>query len=283
MYECDPTAQFDDNNLPDDLCDAIYQQTASCAYNGAIVWDVGGNDMVAFPEEAGYPMGGDFPIKYYMVQIHYHNPNQLSNRTDSSGIRLYIGKELRQYDLGYLTLGTISTPRALAIPPKVERFIIDSYCSATATMNFPEEGITIVSAFPHMHSHGRSAWTKLIRNKTALQYLFDTEEYDSNYQYENRLSQPIKLYRGDKLATRCIYNTMNEDTITLGGERAEDEMCRHVMKYYPRVNNMYNCVMMNSPQIWNSMMNTSSSVYLHQKFILSLIDVYLDHLSMIPY
>ncbi|CAF2937601.1 unnamed protein product [Rotaria sp. Silwood2] len=134
MYECDRTAQFDDNDLPDDLCDAIYQQTASCAYNGAIVWDVGGNDMVAFPEEAGYPMGGDFPIKYYMVQIHYNNPNQLSNRTDSSGIRFYIGKELRQYDLGYLTLGTISTPRALAIPPKVERFIIDSYCSATATM-----------------------------------------------------------------------------------------------------------------------------------------------------
>ncbi|CAF4100624.1 unnamed protein product [Rotaria sordida] len=200
IYECDPTAQFDDNNLPDDLCNEIYLQTAPCAYNGAIIWDVGGNDIVAFPEEAGYPIGGDFLIKYYMVQIHYNNPNQLSNRTDSSGIRFYIGKELRQHDLGYLTLGTTPTPRALAIPPKMERFIVDSYCPATAT---------------------------------------------------------------------------------LGGERAEDEMCRHVMKYYPRMNNMYDCLMMNSPQIWNSMMNTSSSVYLYRQLVLSFIDVYLDRLSMI--
>ncbi|CAF1430401.1 unnamed protein product, partial [Rotaria sordida] len=206
IYECDPTAQFDDNNLPDDLCNEIYLQTAPCAYNGAIIWDVGGNDIVAFPEEAGYPIGGDFLIKYYMVQIHYNNPNQLSNRTDSSGIRFYIGKELRQHDLGYLTLGTTSTPHALAIPPKMERFIIDSYCPATATM-------------------------------------------------------------GDELTTRCIYNTINKNTITLGGERAEDEMCRHVMKYYPRMNNMYDCLMMNSPQIWNSMMNTSSSSFNDSKLM----------------
>lgn len=27
-----------------------------------------------YPEEAGYPIGGDFPVKYYMIQIHYDNP-----------------------------------------------------------------------------------------------------------------------------------------------------------------------------------------------------------------
>ncbi|CAF2851989.1 unnamed protein product [Rotaria sp. Silwood2] len=126
MYECDSTAQFDDNNLPDGLCDQIYQQLAPCASNIATGWAVGGDYMVAFPKEAGYPVGGDFPIKYYMVQMHYDNPNLLSNRTDNSGIRFYIGKELRQYDLGYLTFGTDSSAAALAIPPKVERFIVDS-------------------------------------------------------------------------------------------------------------------------------------------------------------
>ncbi|CAF4866020.1 unnamed protein product [Rotaria sp. Silwood1] len=178
--------------------------------------------------------------------MHYDNPNQLSNRTDSSGIRFYIGKELRQYDLGYLTLGADSSAIGLAIPPKVERFIVDSYCSADATMNFPEEGITIVSAFPHTHLQGRTVWTKLIRNKTAVQYLFDAEAYDFNYQYENRLPQSIKLFRGDELATRCIYNTMNKNTITLGGERTKDEMCLHMMTYYPRMNNMYGCVTTNN-------------------------------------
>jgi hypothetical protein len=33
--------------------------------------------MVEFPEEAGFPVGGDFPIKYYLIEMHYDNP-QLS-------------------------------------------------------------------------------------------------------------------------------------------------------------------------------------------------------------
>ena len=55
------------------------------------------------------------------------------DRRDSSGFRFYLGKELRQYDLGYLTLGADSTAFAIAIPPKVDRFNIDSYRSASAT------------------------------------------------------------------------------------------------------------------------------------------------------
>lgn len=55
------------------------------------------------------------------------------DRTDSSGIRFYLGNKLRQYDLGYLTFGTDSSAVALAIPPKAERFIIDAYCTANAT------------------------------------------------------------------------------------------------------------------------------------------------------
>jgi len=50
------------------------------------------------------------------------------DRRDNTGIRFYIGKELRQYDIGYLSFGTVVSALALAIPPKVERFIVDSYC-----------------------------------------------------------------------------------------------------------------------------------------------------------
>ena len=31
--------------------------------------------MVEFPEIIGYPVGGDAEIKYYMLQMHYDNPN----------------------------------------------------------------------------------------------------------------------------------------------------------------------------------------------------------------
>jgi hypothetical protein len=48
-------------------------------------------------------------------------------------MRFYLGKERRQYELGYLTLGTDITVHALAIPPRTDRFIVDSYCTASAT------------------------------------------------------------------------------------------------------------------------------------------------------
>jgi hypothetical protein len=36
--------------------------------------------MVEFPEEAGYPVGGDSPVKYYMIQMHYDNSKESSSR-----------------------------------------------------------------------------------------------------------------------------------------------------------------------------------------------------------
>jgi len=96
---------------------------------------------------------------------------------------------------------------------------------------------------------------KIIRNKTAVDYLFNDEAYDFNYQFENTLPKPIQLYPGDELATRCVYTTTNKSEITLGGERTKDEMCIHMFTYYPRMNNMYGCFMQNSEEAWKKQMN----------------------------
>jgi hypothetical protein len=48
-------------------------------------------------------------------------------------MRFYLSNELRQHDLGYLTLGTDSDATALAIPPRMDRLVIDSYCPALVT------------------------------------------------------------------------------------------------------------------------------------------------------
>ncbi|CAF2078555.1 unnamed protein product [Rotaria magnacalcarata] len=257
MYECDLKAVFDDKNLPDGECDDIYRQIIACTTNIAGGWAVGGEDIVDFPEITGYPVGGDFEIKYYMVQIHYDNPKLTPNRRDSSGIRFYLGKELRQYDLGYLSLGALPNPSGIAIPPKLDRFIIDSYCPTEVTQSFPQSGITVLGAFPHTHLQGQSVWTKIIRNKKAVEYLFNAEAYDFNYQFQNILSKPIKLYPGDELSTRCVYRTTNKDTITLGGEKTKDEMCMHVFMYYPRMSNLYICSTINSDEAWKNLMNSS--------------------------
>ncbi|CAF3388411.1 unnamed protein product [Rotaria socialis] len=109
--------------------------------------------MTEYPPEAGYPIGGDFEIKYYMIETHFNNPNRLSSIDGSSGIQFYLGDQLRQYDIGYLPFGTDIRPNTLAIPPYAQNFIIDSFCPNSVTMNIPNSEISIVSAFPHAHLH----------------------------------------------------------------------------------------------------------------------------------
>ncbi|CAF4119878.1 unnamed protein product, partial [Rotaria sordida] len=103
-----------------------------------------------------------------------------------------------------------------------------------------------------------SLWTKLIRNKTAVEYLFNAESYHFNYQFENRLAKPIQLYPGDEFATRCIYNTMNKNEITLGGEKTREEMCLHFFTYYPRMDDLSVCYTMNTVQSLQDIINSSA-------------------------
>lgn len=93
MYECDPAVVYDENNLPDDVCDEIQAEIRPCMANIATGWAVSGDDVslqslissayatlfqkiVEFPEIGGYPVGGDTDVKYYMVQMHYDNPSR---------------------------------------------------------------------------------------------------------------------------------------------------------------------------------------------------------------
>jgi hypothetical protein len=46
-YECDPSAVFDDSNLPHGICDELADDIAPCASNIATGWAVGG-DYVSF-------------------------------------------------------------------------------------------------------------------------------------------------------------------------------------------------------------------------------------------
>lgn len=45
MYECDPTAVFDDSKLPEGVCDDIYSELTLCSSNIATGWAIGGDDV----------------------------------------------------------------------------------------------------------------------------------------------------------------------------------------------------------------------------------------------
>ncbi|CAF3987526.1 unnamed protein product, partial [Rotaria sp. Silwood1] len=104
VYECEPeTTIFDDTSLPAGECDQMMELAKICTSNIVAVWSVGADDISEYVPVAGYPVGGDFPIKYYLLQIHYDNPRLLSGRRDNSGIKFYVDRKLRQYDIGYLS------------------------------------------------------------------------------------------------------------------------------------------------------------------------------------
>ncbi|CAF3550253.1 unnamed protein product [Rotaria sp. Silwood1] len=121
----------------------------------------------------------------------------------------------------------------------------------------PKSGITGLTAYAHTHIQGRRVWTKLIRNNTAIQYLFNNEAFDFNYQFEHKLPARIQLYPGDEFATRCVYSTLNKNLITLGGEPTQNEMCAHTFSYYPKVNNLYSCRSEISEKSWSTVYNGS--------------------------
>ncbi|CAF1205461.1 unnamed protein product [Rotaria magnacalcarata] len=260
LFECTSEDAIDDDKLPDGICDEIFTVVGMCYSKLATAWAIGADVMTLYPEEAGYTVTTNVSSKYFMIKIHYDNPRQASNLRDSSGIRFYLANELRKFDLGYVLLGTISSPGSLAIPPQAEQFIVDSYCPPEATRNFPSSGVNIVSALPHTHLQGYSVWTKLIRNNTAVQYLFNAESFNFNYQFANQLPKTIKIYPGDAFATRCIYKTTDKNDITLGGQRTKDEMCFQTFSYYPLVDSLFACATTIDMTVWETLMNTTSPI-----------------------
>jgi hypothetical protein len=68
-----------------------------------------------------------------LLEIHYDNPKEIKNIVDDSGVKLYFTRQLRQHDLGLLTLGTEGTASSLQIPPKSNDFISSSICDSFCT------------------------------------------------------------------------------------------------------------------------------------------------------
>lgn len=85
-----------------------------------------------------------------MLEVHYNNPEKKSGKKktklqshlpisvffidfiDSSGIRFYVSKKLKQMDAGVIELGLEYTDK-MAIPPKQESFPLIGYCTSACT------------------------------------------------------------------------------------------------------------------------------------------------------
>jgi dopamine beta-monooxygenase len=195
-------------------------------------WALGGL-AECLPPEAGIPVGANGP-KFFVIQMHYNNDKHVEGAVDSSGVQLHITPHLRKYDASVLLSGAAEND--IVIPPKRKEFQVVADCPSFCTEQaFPEEGIFVYAYLMHMHLLGKRMWTELTYVNGTKRILGEVPVYDFNAQAWVPLTPPLRLSRGDRLVTHCVYDSSSRNNTTIGGASTEEEMCTANLAYFPRV------------------------------------------------
>ncbi|XP_023931836.1 DBH-like monooxygenase protein 1 isoform X2 [Lingula anatina] len=238
VYACNHQFNFTDHanysescgwwrNMPPDL--KLCQQLL-------MAWAVGGEAQV-YPENVGYPFGGEGDPTFILLETHYDNPALRNDYVDSSGVRFTFVPRRRQYDAGIMDVG-VTVSRNHVIPPYYDEFYSWGQCSdclESGLENVPE-GINAFGAFLHTHLAGTSIYLRHFRDGVELPYIAYDENYDFNYQEYRYFKEPKKIMPDDDLVTHCKYKSSDRTSVTWGGLGTKQEMCLAFIMYYPRVN-----------------------------------------------
>lgn len=176
------------------------------------------------PENVGFKVGKDSPIKYIVLQVHYAHIDKFKDGTtyDDSGIFLHYTLKTMTKQAGVLLLGTGGY-----IPPmKVEHMetlcdirenkTIHPFAYRTHTHSLGR----VVSGYQvRVDEQGTDHWTRLGKRDPLTPQMF----------YPVESTAPI-LYK-DRLAARCTMES-NRNTITNIGATNNDEMCNFYLMYY---------------------------------------------------
>jgi hypothetical protein len=122
--------------------------------------------------------------KYVLLEFYHKNPLKLANKTDSSGIRLYLTPDNFENEIGIFSLTSDGSPLNLQIPPKSEDFRHSILCYPQCSEKFlPNNGISLFSGVLYTHLAGVSVKLSLIRDGKLVNRLFENENFDSKFQH----------------------------------------------------------------------------------------------------
>ncbi|KAH8364445.1 hypothetical protein KR084_007046 [Drosophila pseudotakahashii] len=197
------------------------------------VWSAG-SDGQFLPPHAGIPMGGASGASYYMLEIHYDNPNGKIS-VDHSGFRIHYTPNLRTHDAGIMITG-VSISDTQLIPPGQKRYRNVGICGPScSSVMFPEEGIKIISGTLHSHQAGREISLRHIRAGEELKQIMVDQNYDYRHQKVHQLANETVVLPGDYLITDCSYETKLRKRPTFGGYSTKEEVCLTFLTYYPKI------------------------------------------------
>ncbi|BFG03078.1 MOXD1 homolog 1 [Drosophila madeirensis] len=197
------------------------------------VWSSGSMGQF-LPSHVGIPMGGSMGVKYYMLEIHYDNPNGKKS-VDHSGFRIHYTHNLRAYDAGIMISG-ISISDTQLIPPGQKLFRSVGICGPScSSVIFPQNGIKIISGTIHSHQAGRKMSLRHIRDGKELSRIIEDDNFDYRYQQFHQLANETVVLPGDYIITDCAYETIERKRPTFGGYSTKQEMCLSFITYYPKI------------------------------------------------
>jgi len=209
-----------EGNMPDDL--------EKCR-SPVVTWAIGGGEM-NYPPEAGYPFGESASPDYFMMEVHYDNPQLLTGRKDNSGIRMTFTPTLRPYDAAIVAVGGI---HGITVPPGVEDFQYHGICTGECSGKLMKEPTKIVGSYLHAHLAARGITARQFRNGQEVQVIDEDRHYDFNYQQYKEFSTPIEFLPGDSMQITCHYDTRGRTNMTFGGLPSDNEMCIAFLTVYP--------------------------------------------------
>eukprot|EP00940_MAST-03C_sp_MAST-3C-sp2_P000782 g782.t1 len=214
------------------------------------------NEILAVSPGFGLAVGGASSVQGFRVEVHYDGLTPLtSNLLDpGAGYRVtFVPNDGRIQEMGVLITGTFGLMIPSNLPRTDERNHFYGVCNIPDTI--PDEGVTVLYNFWHMHLRGRGMYTRHIRNGVELEPLGRNNFYDWWYQGPGG-EAPVgrKLLPGDQLIINCFYDTRARTSshergsstlaagdITTFGEGTNDEMCFDFIAYYPRHPDLTNC------------------------------------------
>ncbi len=195
-------------------------------------WAPGGGDWW-LPPDAGFLVGdGPGGEVTFRLQVHYNNPLGDEGVTDSSGLDLYVTKNLRPHAAGTMVFGDIG---GINIPPGESAFEHVATCSGQNTSQILAEPMHVFGSAMHAHNIGSVLWSEVWKGGEFAYELNRDDPYLFDSQHMNAVDFVIEP--GDEVQTHCIYDSTDRTAPTLGGPGTENEMCWNVVTYWPRVPN----------------------------------------------
>ncbi|AKF07469.1 hypothetical protein DB32_004618 [Sandaracinus amylolyticus] len=186
-------------------------------------WAPGGRNSV-LPDTMGRELPGS--TGFVVLQVHYWNVAGYGDVRDRSGVAMCSTQTAREHEIGTSTLGSL----AIAIPPRARGHEVVGRCTPAITAP-----VTVVGSGLHMHTHGVSIRTEVLRGGSEADVVMLADEPHWDFNAQTGWIPPggsLVINPGDVLRTTCVYDNPTDAPIYFG-ERTEDEMCFNFVSAYP--------------------------------------------------